>query len=269
MEKFKKNTKVSPFSFRRGQPTLTHLINMNIFVQFFHFTLYQPLLNALILLYQCLPGQDFGIAIIVLTALIRLIFSPLMTYSLKSQKALSDLQPELQEIQKKYQNDRERQGRETMELYRQAKINPFSGCLPILVQLPILFALFQVFGKGLQPEALNSLYSFVPAPQSIDPTFLGWLNLNQPSLGLAFLAGLTQFFQTKMISSKSKKTEKKDGKMFQLSGLVEKQTLYFFPVLTFFILFKLPGAVGLYWLVTNLVSIFQQHLIFKKNPSKI
>ena len=99
-------------------------------IQFFNLVLYQPLLNALILLYNFLPGNDFGLAVIVLTIIIRLILHPTSVKAIKSQKALSLLQPKLKEIQRKYKNDRAKLARATMELYQKEKISPFSGCLP-------------------------------------------------------------------------------------------------------------------------------------------
>ena len=243
---------------------------MDLLISAFNTILYQPLFNALILLYEYLPGHDFGIAVIVLTIIIRLIFYPLMVQSIKSQKILSELQPKMQEIQRKYRDDKEKQAKATMELYQKEKINPFGGCLPLLIQLPILIALYQVFWKGLQPEAMQNLYNFVSNPGSIDPTFLGVINLGQASLILAVLAGITQFFQTKMITPKTPHRTcsgagqaKKQDQMAQFSGMMQKQMLYFFPIFTVFILWKLPAAIALYWIVTALFSIFQQYLIFK------
>ncbi len=126
---------------------------MGTITAIFHAILYQPLFNALVLLYQYFPGHDFGIAVIILTVLIRILLYPLMFQSIKSQKILAELQPKIQEIQNKYKNDKEKQTKATMELYQKEKINPFGGCLPLLIQLPILIALFQVFSKGLLPES--------------------------------------------------------------------------------------------------------------------
>jgi len=241
---------------------------MGLLINAFNAILYQPLFNALVLLYEHLPGHDFGIAVIVLTIIIRLILYPLMIQSIKSQKVLSELQPKIQEIQQKYKDDKEKQAKETMGLYQKEKINPFGGCLPLLIQLPILIALYQVFWKGLQPEAMINLYNFVPHPGVIDPTFLGVINLGQASLILAVLAGITQFFQTKMITPHQRADRGQASKTPDFSGMIQKQMLYFFPIFTVFILWKLPAAIGLYWIVTALFSIFQQYLIFKP-PKKV
>jgi YidC/Oxa1 family membrane protein insertase len=234
---------------------------MNFLISAFNTILYQPLFNALVLIYQFLPGRDFGVAVIVLTLIIRIVLYPLMMKSIKSQKALTEIQPKVQELQKKYKGDKEKQAKEMMALYQREKVNPF-GCLPLLLQLPILIALYRVFWKGLQPETMGFLYSFVPNPGGIDPTFLGFLNLAEPSLILAFLAGAAQFFQSKMMMPKS-------SSVSQLSGMMQKQTMYFLPIFTVFILWRLPSAIGLYWVVTALFSIGQQYLAFKKPKEKL
>lgn len=238
---------------------------MEFFISAFNTILYQPLFNALVLIYQYLPGHDFGIAVIVLTIIIRIVFYPLMVKSIKSQKVLSELQPKIQEIQQKYKTEKEKQAKEMMALYQKEKINPLGGCLPLLLQLPILIALYRVFWTGLEPGAMARLYSFVPDPGVIDPTFLGLLNLAEPFFGLALLAGVAQFFQTKMLMPKTKKTREQGGQMSQFSSMMQKQMLYFFPIFTVLILLRLPSAIGLYWIVTALFSIGQQHLILKSS----
>ena len=193
-----------------------------------------------------------------------------MIQSIKSQKQLQEIQPKIQEIQKKYKDDKQQQAKETMALYQKQKVNPFSGCLPLLIQLPILIALFLVFRTlqgGLDSLELSSLYSFISSPGNIaEPMFLGLINLANPHFGLAIAAGIVQFFQTKMMTPKTKKTELKEG-IGQFSQMMQKQMLYFFPFFTVLILWRLPAAIGIYWIVTALFSIGQQHLIYK--PKKI
>ena len=246
---------------------------MDFLINFFNIFLYKPLFNLLVLFYQYLPGHDFGVAIIALTVLIRVIFYPLNLKAIKSQKLIQELQPKLQELQKKYKNNKEQQTKATLELYQKEKINPLSGCLPILIQFPILIALFWVLRKGFQGEELNSLYSFIPHPGSIDPSFLGITNLAQSTsitmdgttqflwfnIILVVLAGVLQFIQTKMMTPKARA---KGGKA-DFSTMMQKQMLYIFPFFTVFILWRLPSAIALYWLVTSLFSIFQQYLVFK------
>jgi len=231
----------------------------NFFIQIFNTIFYRPLLNLLILFYFFVG--DFGVAIILLTVLVRILFYPLTAKSIKSQKTLEGFQEKIKEIQAKYREDKERQAREMMELYRREKINPFSGFLPLLIQFPILIALYQVFRKGLISEEMTNLYSFIPQPGQINPFFFKFLDLTKPSLIFALLAGIFQFLQTKMTLPKAKKTK---TQLEQFSNLIQKQTLYFIPVFTVLLLWKLPTAISLYWLVTTIFSIVQQYLILKK-----
>ncbi len=236
---------------------------MDILISIFNTILYRPLFNALILLYEYLPGHDFGVAVIILTILIKILFYPLGVKAIKSQKALSELQPKIKEIQERYKSDKERQTKEIMALYKKEKINPFTGCLPLLVQLPVLIALYRVFWSGLQPEQMAFLYNFVSHPGVIDSTFFGIINLSQPNITLALLAGIGQFIQVKMSAPKTK-SDKSSG----FAGQMQKQMQYFMPAFMVLILFRLPSAVGLYWLTTTLFTIVQQYCILKKSKNK-
>lgn len=237
---------------------------MNIFSTIFNKLLYQPLFNALILLYEYLPGQDFGLAIIVLTFGLRLLLSPLMAQSIKSQKELSKIQPKLEEIQEKYKDDQEKQAEEIMNLYQKENFNPFGSLLPLLIQLPVLIALFQLFQKGIQPQEMTSLYNFVPHPGDIKYSFLGSVGLSNPNMLLAGIASVLQFFQFQLQNSyqKTKQSDKKSGAQFMKT--FQKQMPYFFAGFTFIILMKLPAALALYWMVTSLFSMGQQYVIQQK-----
>lgn len=233
-------------------------------VNIFNAVLYRPLFNLLVLFYNFIPQHDFGIAIILLTLIIRIILYPVSSKALHSQLALQKLQPKLQEIQKQYKDDKEKQARETLELYKKEKVNPFGGILLALIQLPILIALYSVFWNGLKAEELNNLYGFISNPSVIDPMFLGLVNLSKPNIIFAFLAGITQFFQTKMLAPKLLKGGAAKNDMAQM---MQKQMVYFFPVITVIILFNLPSALGLYWITSSLLSIGHQYLLLKKQKN--
>lgn len=234
---------------------------MELLTTIFNEALYRPLLNGLVLLYAYLPGKDFGIAIIVLTVIIKFIFYPLGAKAIKSQKDLATLQPKIKELQEKYKDDKEKQSREIMDLYKREKINPLSGCLPLLIQLPVLIAMYRVFWNGLDPEQLSLLYGFVPFTGEINHMFLGIINLSNPNIIFAILVGIFQFFQIKMISAKKSKKGGTDG--FQEK--FQKQTQYFMPVFIVLILWRLPAALGLYILTTTIFTIAQQYFMMKKN----
>lgn len=234
---------------------------MSIITLFYNEILYRPLFNGLIFLYNIIPGHDFGLAIIALTLAIRLCLYPLNQKAIKSQKILAELQPKIKEIQQKYKNEKEKQGTALMDLYKTNKINPASGCLPFLVQLPVLIALFSVFRSGLDPAKLNGLYSFVAHPGVINNMFLGLMNLAEKNYVLAILAGALQFVQTKMMTPKNQNIAAGPA---DFSSMMNKQMLYFFPILTTFIAASLPAGLGLYWVSMTVFGIFQQYLAVKK-----
>lgn len=226
---------------------------------FFNILLYRPLLNFLILLYLFLPGKDFGVAIIFLTLIIKTILFPLEKQTIISQKKLVELQPKIQAIKEKYKNNKEEQIKEILELYKKEKISPFSGFLSMLIQFPILIALYQVFWKGFQADQMKNLYFFMPQLNSINFYFLGFLDLSKPNMYLAILTGVFQFIQLKRVS-KSDKSKKSN----EIGEIIQKQTIYFFPIFTIFVLLKLPSAIGLYWITITIFSIIQQYFIYKK-----
>jgi len=234
-------------------------------IHFFYIILYQPLFNALVLLYNYIPGHDFGIAIVFLTLIIRFVLYPISIKAINSQKGLQKLQPKIQELQKKYKDDKEKQAKEILELYKSEKINPFSGLLLALIQLPILIALYQVFWNGLNPKELTALYSFVANPGQINALFVHLIDLSKPNLILAIFAGLTQYFQTKMVLPKTGSTAEKKGNGPDFSQVMQKQMVYFFPVFTVIILVSLPSALGLYWTISGLFSIIQQYFVLKED----
>ncbi len=228
----------------------------------FNTILYIPLFNVLVWLYTHVGG-DFGIAIILLTILIRILLSPVFVKSIKSQRLLQTLQPKVQEIQERHKDDKEKQTLEILQLYKQEKINPFSSLFLALIQLPVLLALYRVFWQGLNPGELAKLYPFVSNPIHIDALFLGLIDLSKPFIWFAILAGAMQFFQTKMLLEKQlqKPAQKKE-----VSQMIQTQMTYIFPVVTVIVLFNLPSALALYWIVSGIFSVAQQYLVLKKMP---
>jgi len=232
-------------------------------LELFDTILYEPILNLLVMLYNV--TGSIGIAIILLTLIIKVILWPLNTKALKSQRALAELQPEIDDLKRKYKDNKEEQSREMMALYSKQKVSPFSSCLPILIQLPILFALYRVMRDGLKSEGLDHLYNFVANPGTIDAMFLG-MNLAEASIILAVLAGLAQFWQAKMMYRRRppEKLRKRQGaKDENLMATMNKQMVYFMPVITVIIGIQLPGGLTLYWLMNNIFTIIQQYITFR------
>lgn len=230
----------------------------------FQVVFYEPILNLLVFLYNIIPGHDIGLAIIVMTIIIKIILLPLSKQSIKSQKALQSLQPKIEELKKKYANQREELGRAMMALYKQEKVNPFSSCLPLLIQLPFLWAVFVVFRDGLSNHALNNIYSFISQPGVINPVSFGLIDLSKPNVVLAVLAGLAQFWQAKMMSTKRPEVNSAGARDENMMAIMNKQMLYLMPILTVVIGLSFPGGLALYWLVTTVLTAVQQLYLFKK-----
>lgn len=230
--------------------------------ELFNTILYQPLFNATIALYNVIPGNDFGLAIITLTIIIRVVFFPLTVKTIRSQRALGKINPLIKEVKDKFKNDAQAQSAAIMNLYKEHKVNPMSGCLPLLIQLPILIALYKAFGAGFKPESLEMLYSFVNNPGTINSMSLGFLDITSKSAVLAVLTGVVQFFQLKQNQKliNGDGNEGKQGVQQEMQAL-NKQMLYFFPIMIIIIGWNLPTGLLIYWLTTTTFSIGEQAFI--------
>lgn len=231
----------------------------NIFTVIF----YQPILNLLVFLYNTISFQDLGVAIILLTVVIKLILWPLGQKSIKSQKELQDLQPKIEALKKTYATDKVGLSQATMALYKDNKINPFSSCLPILLQFPFLIAVYQVFRDGLNSK-LDLVYPFITRPEVINSISFGFLDLNKPSVYIAILAGAAQFWQAKMMMTKSPVVKTEGSKDEGMAAIMNKQMLYFMPAITIFIGISLPGGLTFYWFILTVLTALQQLVVFKK-----
>lgn len=229
---------------------------------------YQPVLNVLAFLYN--HTADLGVAIILLTVVIKLILWPLSKKSIKSQAELQALQPKIDELKKKYGDDKAGLGQATMDLYKEHKINPLSSCLPLLIQLPFLFAVFKVLRVGLS-EDLNLVYYFLTKPENIQATSFGFMDLSKPVIYLAVLAGLAQFVQSKMMLAKQKKANigEEKGKEENIASIMSKQMTYIFPVMTVIFGLSLPGGLTLYWFMFTALTVLQQFITLRKEKNKI
>lgn len=233
-------------------------------LELFQTVFYQPIFNLLIFLYNTISLQDFGVAIILLTIIVKLILWPLSRKSIKSQKALQDLQPKITELKAKYKGNQQAMGKELMELYKKHKVNPFSSCLPLLVQFPVFIAIYRIFREDLNKH-LDLVYSFIYRPEIINTSFLGLMDLSKPNIYLAVMAGAAQFWQAKMMmAKKDKNAVVVKGKKEGMAEIMNKQMLYFMPAITIFIGVTLPGGLTLYWLVLTLLTVLQQSLVVKK-----
>jgi len=232
--------------------------------------LYQPLLNALAFLVSIIPGGDVGVAVIVLTLLVKVILFPLSQKSIESQAEMSILTPELSKI-KASGASKEEQAKQTFELYKKHNTNPFSGCLLVLVQIPIIFALYYVFYKGINFKS-GLLYSFIHIPVHINMIFLGILDISKKSLILAILAGISQYLQAQFMP-KPPLSSNANGSTGSFSDSFSKsmqmQMKYIFPFIIAFIAYSISGAVALYWITSNLFMVGQQIYVKREKSFKI
>lgn len=228
----------------------------------YHTFFFDPLYNILVLLFNFLPFVDAGIVIILLTVLVRVIIFPLSRKAVLTQVRMSEIAPDLALIKEKYKDKAEEQAKRTLALYREKGVNPFSGILVIIIQIPVIFALYQIFLHF--PEVNSSiLYSFVAAPVGISTTFLGFLDISTKSIPLALLAAVSTFFQFQ-VSMRGQTKPKGNSFGDNLTRNMQTQMKYFFPVIVFFISYSISGAIALYWLTTNLFSIGQEIFVRKK-----
>jgi len=245
---------------------------------FFHEVFYEPIFNALFWLIRVLPGHDLGLAIIAITVVIRLILIWPSIQQIRSSKSMQALSPKLKALQKEFANDKQELARRTMQLYRDHKVSWTSGCLPLLIQLPFLFAMYQVFIGGLQVDPatklltadhINDLYGPLRAVADSTPigtTFLGFLNVTaSKNIVLALIVGATQYFQAKMLNPKANPPTTQGAKDEQMATAMSRQMTIIMPIFIAYISYVVPAGLGLYFLASNIFSIVQQWLILRKD----
>lgn len=221
----------------------------------FYNIFYRPLINILALLTYFLPGESFGIAIIMLTLLVNLLFLPISLRMRRMQQRVQEIQPEIEKIRLQFKDKKDEQARKTLELYKTYNIRPVSGVfLPVVIQIMLFLALFKVFqgGGGI---AVGDLYNFMPPLQSLDPLFLNLIDLSEPNALLAIIAGVTQFFQISFVSQKQGHVNKKDD---SFAATLQRNMKYSFPGVVIVLGLSLPSALTLYWTTMSIFGIFNE-----------
>lgn len=258
----------------------------------------QPIFNLLVLIYGLLPGHNFGVAIILFTVVTRLLMWPLVKKQLHHAKAMRDLQPEIKKIKKETKGNRQKESMMVMELYKEREINPFSSIGLLIVQLPILIALYSGLTKIINdPSTINTLaYSFlhplIDGIQGFDATFLGFIDLTKPAVGkdgagiylpaLLIVAGsaVVQYFQSKQLmpndaDAKGLKQilrEASSGSQADqadVNAAVGRSTRFFIPAMVFIFTISLPAALPLYWLTSGVIAIIQQRRVLSRDESEL
>lgn len=259
----------------------------------------QPIFNLLLGLYSLIPGGDFGLSLIIFTILVRLALWPLVKKQLHQTKAMKRLQPELASIKKKAKGNKQLEGMMMLEAYKKHGISPFRSIGILLVQLPIFIALYRViqmitisrervaeFAYGFM-ENLAPVKAIIDNPESFNETLFGFIDLTETALTpniylfvIALAAAGLQFYMAKQTapagdSSKrlrdilSATAEGKEPDQAEVNAVVMRKMLKFLPIMLFFIIISLPGALALYFAVSNLTAVLQQQYILKKDESEL
>lgn len=230
---------------------------------------YQPVYNALIYITSVLPGHDIGWAIILLTIIIRTILLIPSHKSMKSQRRIQELQPKLNKLKEKYKDNQEALARETMMLWKENKVHPLSSCLPLVIQLPFLIAIFYVIQNGLNPDNIHLLYEPLKdfSLSAINTNFLGILELTKVNaFVLPLIVGGLQFFQMKIAMMRNNKKNEQQGgdkkkKKNAEMEMANRMMVYFMPVMIALFTASVPAGVGLYWSTSTLYGIAQQFVV--------
>lgn len=245
----------------------------------YHEIIFRPLYNGLIGILDVLPWVDVGVAVIIFTAIVKLILFPLSKSALLTQVRMKEIEPEANRIKNQYTNDKQLQAQKTMELYKAHKVKPLSGVLLLIIQLPILLALISVFYKIIPTIDVASLYSFISAPDITAKTmFLGLVDLTKPSIVLAIATAVVQFLQLKFsLASAQAKNQPKAaagaGGTAAFASSMNTQMKYMVPLLAFASIYwiipaRFPQAssiIALYWMTSSLMTFLQELYIRKKH----
>lgn len=263
----------------------------------------KPIFNALMWLYSVIPGGDFGISIVLFTILVRILIYPLVKKQLHQTKMMRKMQPELAKIKSAAKGNKQLEATMQMDLYKRYGINPFQSILILIVQLPIFIGLYQVIQIiSLQRDRvahfayeplkqLDAVKSIIENPANFNHTMLGFIDLTKTAFSnngvnitlvvLALISAITQYIMSKQTMPTSNKPAKKfrdimreaaEGKQSdasEMSGVMMNNMVKFMPIMMFFIMISLPGAIALYYTISNLVATAQQHYILNKDSEEM
>ena len=236
------------------------VVKEGIFSQLWTGLIYRPIYNALIFFTSILPGHDLGWAIILLTILIRTLLLAPSQKAMKAQKKMQEVQPKLNAIKEKYKGDQQRIAMETMALWKEAKVSPMGSCLPLLLQIPFLIAIFYVTRDGLNPDNTFLLYKQYTdfAISDINPIFLGILDLrNIEIFVLPLLVGALQFLQMKLSMARNTKKDQPQNEFTKANNMM----LYFMPVMLAVFAASFPAGVAIYTATSTIYGIIQQIIV--------
>ncbi len=263
----------------------------------------QPIFNLLVVIYSVIPGADFGVAIIIFTVIIRFLLYPLTRSMLHQTKAMRKLQPELVKIKKRAKGNRQVAAMQQMELYKKHSINPFRSIGILLIQLPIFISLYyaiqiftvnrdqiQTFTYGFL-ENLGAIRTVIENPDQFSENLFGVIELARPAIQqsglslvflvvLAFVAAYTQYIISKQTAPQdppkkrlrdimAEAAEGKEADQAEMNAVVMGKMIKFLPIFMFFIMISLPGALALYYAVSNIVAVLQQSYLLRQDKEEM
>ncbi len=231
----------------------------------FNIAFYNPIYNALVALVAIVPGGDVGIAVVLITILIRLVLLPFSLSAARTQRAMKVLEPKIKHLKEKHKGNKEKEALETLALYKEARVNPFASILTVFIQIPVLLALYWVFlYEPFSVINTNLLYAITPIPQVVSLSFLGLISVSSKSYILAVLAGLTQFFQAHTALSGTMKPSPSKGMQGDFQKIMGMQLKFVFPFIIGIISYTTGGAIAIYFITTNLVGVLQELHVRRK-----
>lgn len=238
-------------------------------LEFFHTFLYVPIYNLLIFLVGILPGADVGLAVIIVTLVIKTLTMPLSFSAIKTQQAMKKVEPKLKEIKEKHKDNKELQATEMFALYKEHGIKPFSSIFIMLIQIPVLISLFFVFqNEPLDKVNPDILYTFIADPGTFSPLLFGLFLISGHHIVLAIIAGITQYFQARYAIPVPPKSEAKtatpEAMQAEFARALAVQARYILPIIIGFVAYA-SGAIALYLITSNLFGILQEYIVRKKN----
>lgn len=221
----------------------------------FHTLFYEPIYNLIALVLTYVPLHDIGTTIVVVTLFVKLLLLPLNLSALRSQYLMKRIEPEMNKLKEEQKTNPQEASRKMMELYKREKINPFASLFTVILQIPVFFALYFVFSKGLHADP-NSLYSFITFPETLHTRAFGLFDVAQKNIVVALLAGFSSYMLARRQTSTMVSTKEAHEETFQDQFMksMKVQMLYILPLIVTFSAAVLPSALGLYWMVSNTVS---------------
>ena len=227
----------------------------------FNAVIYNPLYNGLVYLVGVVPGHDVGIAVILLTIVVRIIVYPLSRSAVQAQLDMKKVAPEVAKLRDKFKDDKQGESKAIFALYKEHNIRPFASFLLVLVQFPVLIGLYWVFSRGGLPTIdVARLYPFVHVPSLVNMQFLGIQNMAGHSIVLAFLAGATQFTYTRLsMGPRGVKTATEASFSDDMAKSLDVQARFVLPAVIAVIAFSVVAAAPLYWVTSNTFMILQEY----------